>query len=271
MKIESLIEKTPFIQIFGGWITLIVLFGIIFSLGDSKLASKEEISLEEGFYLSFSLSAASVGYTNITPVGKGRVIAMIEVILSLMIYGIAISKLVSVKQETILEEVYKISFDEHVNRLRSMLYVCRSDLSRIIEKIAEKRASNAKIMESSIYIQTLSNAMADIEKLLHHNKKDSTYVKKLDFMTFEVLINSMNVSMEKVGEFFNALNEHRISVDREVFTIHLGSIYETSRWIIASYGEIDDIKIKKKLEILGSLNKKIKDMISEGERAKEKN
>ena len=87
----------------------------------------------EGFvnslYFSF-ITATSLGYGDVVPIGISKFLAGFEVIIGLIVYGVLISKLVGVKQEVLLEEVYNISYEEIIDRLRSGLYLFRSDINR---------------------------------------------------------------------------------------------------------------------------------------------
>ena len=67
---------------------------------------------------------------------------MIEAVSGLILFGILISKLVSSKQEIILEEVYDMSYEEKMNRLRSGLYLFRSDANKVIDKVLMKQIRN---------------------------------------------------------------------------------------------------------------------------------
>src|SRR3989338_4855050 len=117
------IDKLDFKNVFLYWLLYMFVFGIIFFLlsfsqSDGILYKQGRLTPSiNGFitaqYFSFITSAsASQGYGDIMPTGMSRILAVIEAVSGLIIFGLLISKLVSIKQEAILNEVYDISFDE---------------------------------------------------------------------------------------------------------------------------------------------------------------
>ena len=214
------------------------------------------MSVGNGIYHSF-IASATVSFGMLTPTGYAKLFAIIEFVASLLLYGVVVSKLVSFKQEVILEEVYTISFHERINRLRSMLYLFRADLNRIIEQIEDGKKNPTLIKEGAIYIYNFANTMNDIDHLLHQRDTESHYVKGVNFATFELILNSIIISMDKLTEFFATLHHHKFYSDTIHFAIPLAAVSKVNRTILHHYREIDDVKIKNKLFILDALTKKI--------------
>lgn len=252
----KLIDKYSFTYIFIGWIVMILFFGIIYALG-SDVFFEEPVTFSEAIYFSFTVSPTR-GFEDLTPIGFGRFIAIVESILTLFTYGIVISKLVTFKQRVILEEVYTISFSERINRLRSMLYLFRADLNRIIMHIQDGKKNPSLLKESTVYVHHFMNTMHDIDTLLHHREDDDQFIKSVDFTTFELILNSIIVSMDKLIEFLFTVQQHKIPLNTNLFSASINKISFINETILHHYKEIDDIRIKNKLDILDTLNKKLK-------------
>src|SRR3989344_5366727 len=87
-------------NIFIGWIIMILSFGVIYALG-SNIFFAQPPTFFEAIYFSFTISPTR-GFENLTPIGIGRLLTLIESVLTLFTYSVVISKLVSYKQATIL-------------------------------------------------------------------------------------------------------------------------------------------------------------------------
>jgi len=83
--------------------------------------------LASALYFSF-VTATSVGYGDIVPVGAARAIAITEAITALLIFGAVVAKFVSHRQDQLVEEIYQVTFDERLDRVQSNLHVVISEL-----------------------------------------------------------------------------------------------------------------------------------------------
>lgn len=258
MKLSTIVrflDNVSFVALLLLWIGLVIFFGFIYAAGAPALFN-QEVNLGNAIYYSF-IASATVGFGPLIPTGYAKFLAILEFLASLLLYGIVISKLVSFKQEIILDEVYTISFHEKINRLRSMLYLFRADLNRVTEQIEDGKKHPALLKESAVYVHNLANTMSDIDDLLHHRDDDSHYVKGVNFATFELILNSIIISMDKLTEFFTVVHQHKLPLEIIHFNASLSTIKTVNKAIIQQYKDIDDIRIKNKLGILETLTKKI--------------
>ena len=69
-------------------------------------------------YFSF-VTALSIGYGDVTPVGPLRVLAIVEGAAGLLIFGCVISKLVSRRQET-LTQAYALSLKNRMDQIKEL-------------------------------------------------------------------------------------------------------------------------------------------------------
>ncbi|MFH0869842.1 MAG: potassium channel family protein [archaeon] len=228
----SIIDQFSFKKIFLIWIFMIIVFGFCyFTLSLSSIHAleykgammpKDFGGLLNSIYYSF-ITATTTGYGDISPNGLSKLIAVIEVIFGVIIQGMLISKLVGVKQEAILEEVYNISYEEVIDRLRSGLYLFRADVARVMEKIENNTLKQRELRDMWIIFSGLDTALTNIKNFIIPQKNDDSYFyKKIDAFRLELLLNSIKMSMNKVNELVKSLKNHSYEWRNE---LTLTSIY----------------------------------------------
>jgi hypothetical protein len=94
--------------------------------------------LLSALYFSF-VTATSVGYGDIVPVGIARMLAVGEAVVGLLIFGAVIAKFVSHRQDELVLEIHRVTFDERLDRVQSNLHVVISELLSI-NSLCETRA-----------------------------------------------------------------------------------------------------------------------------------
>ena len=75
-----------------------------------------------------AVTATSVGYGDIVPVGATRLLAIGESISGLIIFGCLISKFVSRRQEELIGQIHWIAFEDRLGRVRTNLHLVRTEL-----------------------------------------------------------------------------------------------------------------------------------------------
>lgn len=100
--------------------------------GDLPGAGWSLESLAACVYFSF-VTVLSMGYGDIAPLGAARVLALLEGAAGLLIFGLIISKLVSRRQEELLEETHDVAFEVRLGRIRTNLHLVLSELQDIAE------------------------------------------------------------------------------------------------------------------------------------------
>jgi hypothetical protein len=81
-------------------------------------------------YFSF-VTATSVGFGDIVPLGGARAIAIVEAVAGLLVFGAVVSKLVSRRQEHIVAEIHRITFEDRLERVQTDLHLVLSELQAI--------------------------------------------------------------------------------------------------------------------------------------------
>jgi len=136
----DLVQQRSTLQLFLLWIGTILLSGSCYWLG----ALMGEHGLVEGgrplsadlngfgsaLYFSF-VTATSIGYGDIVPVGGARVIAIAEAIAALLIFGAVVAKFVSHRQEELVDDIHRITFDERLDRVQSNMHLVITELLAI--------------------------------------------------------------------------------------------------------------------------------------------
>src|SRR5262245_13578640 len=133
----------------GVWFGMIIVFGSIYwaasavmgwglQLGNSPVMPDLN-GLWTAIYFSF-VTALSIGYGDVTPIGVLRIFAVVEGAAGLLIFGCVISKLVSRRQEELTEEIHHTTFEERLDRVRTNLHLVFADLGAVRQLQAEQGA-----------------------------------------------------------------------------------------------------------------------------------
>jgi len=106
------------------------------------LAAGESVPLDvhglvTAVYFSF-VTAASIGYGDVVPVGWVRLIAIGEGISALFIFGLLVSKFVSRRQDELIEEIHRTTFEDRLDRVRTSLHLVLTELDSIGETCQER-------------------------------------------------------------------------------------------------------------------------------------
>jgi len=119
------------------WVEIVALCGVVYwllaSIGAGALIAHERSlsvdlrGLISAVYFS-AVTATSVGYGDIVPVGIARVVAIGEGIAGLILFGCVVSKFVSRRQEQLIGEIHHIAFEDRLGRVRTNLHLVRTEL-----------------------------------------------------------------------------------------------------------------------------------------------
>ena len=143
----EILASWPLERLIGFWLGMIVVFGIVYwfagiSMGWGLQAGNVEVKPDlSGFataiYFSF-VTALSIGYGDVIPTGPLRILAVIEGIAGLLVFGCVISKLVSRRQEELTAEIHHTTFEDRLDRVRTNLHLVFSDLGSVQQLQAEQ-------------------------------------------------------------------------------------------------------------------------------------
>ena len=133
----DLIGSVSTLQLFLIWSGAVLLSGVGYWLGaligdhglleGGKPLSGDLHGLGSAIYFSF-VTATSVGYGDIVPVGAARAIAVTESVTALLVFGAVVAKFVSHRQDVLMEEIHRVTFDERLDRVQTNLHIVIEEL-----------------------------------------------------------------------------------------------------------------------------------------------
>ncbi|MBN1792591.1 two pore domain potassium channel family protein [Candidatus Woesearchaeota archaeon] len=254
----DLIDKLSFTRIFGSWIIITISFGILyflFSLSPNHALLYRGNEIGSGFsgffnsiYYSF-ITVTTTGYGDISPNGISKFLAICEVIFGVLIQGLVVSKLVSFKQETILEEIYSINYEEAFTNFRRRLSLVRTDVLMIMEKMESNSLKTRELKDLWIIFSGLDQTLTNIKNLIIPQKDHAFYNKKLEMSKLELILNSLKLTMNKVTEMVKMLKSNNLDWRDELLLTSLYYDIQTCR-------EIVDFAFKKSMDrkVIDKLN-----------------
>ena len=224
----SFIERTSFAKIFVLWILLIVGFGLLYHVTSGFtgiLVTNDGNKITGMFdyvYYSF-ITATSTGYGDILPEGNGmRFLSITNIIIGMLMMAVVTSKLVSIKQERLLEKIYHLSFSEKINRNISGVSLFKGESDKIIDALNESDIVDRKTLFSiRMSLSTLKNNLLDIKKEFMDEKRIIT----IDKVIVEQTLSGIDQSFENLQTIVIILNKNEVSFKNPKL---LEDIYEIS-------------------------------------------
>lgn len=125
------VQGTSTAGLFGAWLAVIFTFGLAYWVlcgvsghGLSALGKPVAFDLAgllASLYFSF-VTATSVGFGDVVPLGASRVLAVAEAATELLVFGAVVSKFVSRRQEQLVGDIHRLAFEERLSRLSANLH-----------------------------------------------------------------------------------------------------------------------------------------------------
>lgn len=208
---SSTIDKVKFRDILLFWAITIVVCGILYFVLSSWQWSTIQFSHPStgglgGFLQSeyFSVIASlnpSFAYGDAVPLGFSKLLAVLQGIFGLLMFWVVMSKLVSSRQERILAEVYELSFDEKLNRIRQSLSLSRRDLGKLF--ISGRTPTRGELREVWLVLSNIESTLADAIKITcrEFSEEQRRYLRTVDEFHVELITNSVYGAIIKIAEF----------------------------------------------------------------------
>lgn len=193
--------------------------GLVYS---HKALGHEASDFITTIYFSF-ITLTTTGYGDVVPLGFSKILSVLEVFSGLIVFGFLISKLISSRQEKIIEELYDTTFEDKISRIRSSLYVYRANLSRIMDWIkSERKVRHYDLTDLEANLEGLKNSINRVSEFLIAEEKNT--LTKLNDLNINLLLNSINLSLSKVIEILSLLNKKRCNWKKQKTVIdHISS------------------------------------------------
>ena len=203
--LQSWIDKLTFPRIFGVWFFVIFSFGLIYlyaqtpesylwyAVGEHKVGT-----LGDAVYFSF-ITATTTGFGDIIPFGFFKFLTVIEVVCGWLLLAAVTMRLISIKQDIIIGELYEMSLRNEIAGLRTSLRLFRQKMDEFIARLEEgtlkKRSFNDLYRNLASFEENLMRVRTVIPEDAGHDFK-----KKLEEEDIEILLNSVLNSFEKIDE-----------------------------------------------------------------------
>jgi ion channel len=204
----EIVANWPLQRLIGFWLGMIVVFGVVYwfagiAMGWGLQAGSVAVKTDlEGFgtaiYFSF-VTALSIGYGDVIPLGALRIFAVIEGIAGLLIFGCVISKLVSRRQEDLTAEIHRTTFEDRLDRVRTNLHLVFTDLGSVQQLQAEQGALPGQVLrrlESTVRV--FRGELQTIHDLLYRSHVEP------DEETLESILANLMICLQSLVEI-NAL------------------------------------------------------------------
>ena len=207
------LDNISFLQILFIWIFMILIFGAVYHFGTSEsnyLVTNTGVIVHDvldQIYYSF-VTVTTTGFGDIVPKGTFKILSIIEVVFGLLLFAIGVSKLISIKQDVLLNEVYELSFIERISSVRSAIILFKQNIDRTTTKVEENTITKRELNQLHLlYLPAFEYALLEINYLL--DKKDSHFTKKVDPVRVELLLNSMMSGFVKISELLDTLHQKK--------------------------------------------------------------
>ena len=113
-------------------------------------------------YFSF-VTATSVGFGDVVPLGAVRAIAIGEAVVGLLIFGAVVSKLVSRRQEQIVSEIHRIAFEDRLERVQTDLHNVLMEMQTIGQQC---KSPDANVAQTRARLESASGvALAELRTI----------------------------------------------------------------------------------------------------------
>ena len=153
--VSFVVDESPLWIWIAAFSIMVITFGILYALltplGHGVAQTEGETSQVDfilGLYFSV-VTVSSLGYGDLHPVGIGKLLAGIEVLLGLGFIGIMIAKLTSKPLTHLVSRLFVSDTKRQLDKYRGQFEACGSDLEALLEQI------------SRVYQQTPGKAFPD--------------------------------------------------------------------------------------------------------------
>jgi potassium channel LctB len=207
----EVVANWPLERLVGFWLGMILIFGVIYWLAGigmgwglqagSSVVHPDASGLATAIYFSF-VTALSIGYGDVIPVGPLRILAVAEGIAGLLVFGCVISKLVSRRQEELTAEIHRTTFEDRLDRVRTNLHLVFSDLGSVQQLQSEQAALPQQVLrrlESTVRV--FRGELQTIHDLLYRSNIEP------DEETLESILANLLICLQSLVELSDSCPE----------------------------------------------------------------
>jgi potassium channel LctB len=194
-----------FAWLLGAWLSVTLGSGLLFwllsLLGVPVMRSGDAVvdggwtGILTSLYFSF-VTATSVGFGDVVPIGVGRVIAVLEAAAGLLVFGCVVSKLVSARQEELTEDIHRVTFEDRLSRVRTSLHLAVSELRALATEADGSTSGDATRLEAVVLL--LAGELRAVHDLLNRPRIAP------DVEVVEAILAVMAAALEALAELVRA-------------------------------------------------------------------
>jgi len=208
------------------WLAIVIGFGLVYWMADlagtpwidSDLGGPGSLAdLANAIYFSF-VTALTIGYGDISPLGAARILAIIEGAAGLLIFGFVISKLVSQRQEQLVEDTHRLAFEQRLGRVRTNMHLVLSELHVITNMCSDPSAPAARVRiraESTLAI--FEGELRTVHDVLYNPEQMP------EEQVLESILAGITAALEVLGELLHCMPAE--SRDSPLFRTELQHIH----------------------------------------------
>ena len=228
-SIQHWLHNATYLHIVLAWVALIILSGALFfmfSVMHDQKAVVSGIGIEQGrsyFEESIVFSVANaflLGWKNVSSVGGARIVVVVELFASLLLYGILISRLFA-QTLHLWPSMFDNAKNKKVNTIALMFSIYRHDIDAIIHKLSLSKSAGpsvpkyiAKDLEAAS--EEFYLGLLEVEMFLN-----PAHTRRVAGHHVLLLLNNVQASLEKMKELLHAMSEQRIKYASKTFVFNL--------------------------------------------------
>ncbi len=158
--------------------------------------------LFNSFYFSI-ITATSIGYGDIIPMGFSKAIAMVQAILALMIFAIFVAKLVTRRQDAMIDDMHRMTSESIFHGLRQGLFIVRKDFDTLIQRLDTEKTLSPEDWDilTTAYIQT-EKLMEDMPQL---------YSSRIDAKRDTLLLEAIQRTLRRMKTLMDHMTKKKIA------------------------------------------------------------
>ncbi len=224
------------------WVTLVIFFALAYTglhyvdhHGPTPFVPKTQempIAAPDVIYIFLNnvyfsiITATSTGYGDIVPHGFSKILASIQSIISLMVFAVFVTKLVSNRQEIALREVHKLTFEDIFHNTREELYIARKDFDHIMQKVhAEGEIDAEDWANLTIAYRQVTSILQEIPDF--YDGINNLYT--IDARREELLQESVHRTLHRINQLLDCMSKNGIDwISREASITELRELLTTS-------------------------------------------
>jgi len=208
--VDAMVLNRSIGQLLGGWLAIVFGFGLVYWLADlagtpwmnANTPGRGSLAdLGNAIYFSF-VTALTIGYGDIAPLGPARVLAVVEGAAGLLAFGFIVSKLVSRRQEELMEDTHRIAFEQRLGRVRTSVHLVLSELQTIARMCAEGSVTAGRVrIRTESTLAVFEGELHTVHDLLYNPEQIP------EEQDLESILASIAASLEVLNELLGCLPE----------------------------------------------------------------